>query len=106
VGNLNAVGGVFSDSVVISNNTNTANLTVSNNANVANIANVGNLAVRGNVITSLLPTPGSDGVIGLDLGATGQRWRDIYLSTNTLYLGANNTTSGISVDAIGNLTAT
>lgn len=57
-------------------------LTVSGTANV-NILNVGE------VNSSLIPTSN----ITLDLGTSTKRWKDLYLSGNTIYLGNNTITS-------------
>tara|TARA_R110000868_G_scaffold197285_2_gene443428 strand:+ start:887 stop:2443 length:1557 start_codon:yes stop_codon:yes gene_type:complete len=59
----------------------------------------GNVNLPGNVILTgnLLPSAN----ITYDLGSTTQRWRDLYLANNTIYLG-NSTISG----ANGNITLT
>jgi filamentous hemagglutinin len=56
----------------------------------------GNLSVVGNVLGSLIPSAN----VAYDLGSTSQRWRDLYLSGNSIQLGAATITSsgtGISI---------
>ena len=54
----------------------------------------GNLSVTGNVLGSLLPSAN----ITYDLGSTTQRWRDLWLSNSTIYLG--NSTISANATAI------
>jgi hypothetical protein len=108
-GNAN-VGG--SNTEVFFNNGNSttlgtsANFTFNNSTNTLSVTNVTatNLNVTGNVTSNLLPNAN----VTYDLGSTDYRWRDLYLSGNSIYLGnaqlqANN--SGLKV-ANGNIEAT
>lgn len=72
------------------------NLLVSGNANVDGNVNAANLGVSGRVITTLTPSGDST----LDLGATGNKWKDVYLTN--VYIGATyikSTANVINVDA-------
>ena len=40
------------------------------------------------ITQSLIPSVDSDGTTGVDLGSSSKKWRDLYLSGNTLHLGA------------------
>ena len=71
------------------------------NLSTAGTANVGTLNVTGNVTSALLPSAN----VTYDLGSDTQRWRDIYLSNSSIYLGnARLTGNGNSVVSTGNLT--
>ena len=70
------------------------NITTAASLAVTANANVGNLRITSNVNSNLLP--GAN--VTYDLGSPSQRWRDLYLSSSTIYLGT--TTLGISA---GNL---
>ena len=39
------------------------------------------------ITQSLIPSVDSDGTTGVDLGSSSKKWRDLYLSGNTLHLG-------------------
>jgi cytoskeletal protein CcmA (bactofilin family) len=56
-------------------------LSVTGNANVLGNVNAANLGVSGRVITSLIPSGDST----LDVGATGNKWKDVYLTN--IYIG-------------------
>jgi hypothetical protein len=60
---------------------------------VSGTANIGNLNVTGNVTGNLLPNAN----ITYDLGSSTQRWKDIWLSNSTIYIG----TQTISATANG-----
>jgi hypothetical protein len=73
------------------------NLTAGNIYTVG-LANVGTLAVSGNVVTKLQPNANST----LDLGSVNQRWRDLYLSGNSIYIGNHSistTTTSVVFDS-------
>ena len=65
----------------------------------------GNLSVVGNVLGSLIPSAN----VAYDLGSTSQRWRDLYLSGNSIQLGDATITSsgtGISITSgTGNISS-
>lgn len=91
--------GAFTSLTVLSNanvtNTGTfgnvnvsSRLNVTGNANVGNLystglANVGNLRVQNRVQSSLIPSVDE----AFDLGSVSTKWRDLYLSGNTITIG-------------------
>ena len=67
------------------------------------LVSVKELAVTGNIQTSLLP--GAN--ITYDLGSPTQRWKDIYLSNNTIHMGdASLSANAGNITLSGNLVAT
>ena len=72
------------------------NLTAGN-IYTAGLANVVDLSVVGNVITNLQPDANST----LDLGSISQRWKDLYLSGNSIYIG-NHTISTATTSVVFN----
>jgi len=118
-GQVSAGGNIFSNTGLQTSGT----LNVTANANVGNIgtggliiatgnitggnlsttgtANVGTLNVTGNVTSALLPSAN----VTYDLGSPTQRWKDVYLSNSSIYLGnAVLTGNGNTVVSTGNLT--
>ena len=86
-GNLNVTGNIST-----AGNVTGANFAIGN-VSATGSANVLDLTVRGNVRGPLLPNAD----ITHDLGSPTQRWRDLYLSNGTMYVG----TERISSDANG-----
>jgi len=98
-GNISTGRGTFSGNVSSGNLSTSGNLTVSANTNISN------LAITGNITGALLPSAN----ITYNLGSPTQRWKDLYLSGSTIYLGAageltTDNTGALSVT--GNLTTT
>ena len=58
-------------------------ISASGNITGSNLTTGGSLSIGGNVIGNLLPSAN----ITYDLGSTTQRWRDLWLSNSTIYLG-------------------
>ena len=69
-------------STLTSTTINGGNITVTGNINSANIT-AGNLLVSGNVTGNFVPAGNNQ----YDLGSSTQRWKDLWLSGNTLRLG-------------------
>jgi hypothetical protein len=104
VGNVTADSGLFTNIVNVASHTGavvsvTGNITggnvvtgglISATGNVASGASINtvNLSVSGNVLGNLLP--GAN--VTYDLGSPSQMWRTIYVSGNTIVLGAANLT--------------
>jgi hypothetical protein len=94
--NATVTGNVFAGNANI-----TSRLNVTGNANVGNLfstgtANVANLRVSSRVQSSLVPS--SDQTY--DLGTASLKWKDLYLSGTTLYLGnqtLRSNTNGVSI---------
>ena len=86
-GNLNVTGNIST-----AGNVTGANFAIGN-VSATGSANVLDLTVRGNVRGPLLPNAD----ITHDLGSPTQRWRDLYLSNGTMYIG----TERISSDTNG-----
>lgn len=94
--NATVTGNIFAGNANI-----TSRLNVTGNANVGNLfstgtANVANLRVSSRVQSSLVPS--SDQTY--DLGTASLKWKDLYLSGTTLYLGAQtlqSNTNGIAI---------
>lgn len=94
--NATITGNIFAGNANI-----TSRLTVTGNANVGNLfstgtANVANLRVSSRVQSSLVPS--SDQTY--DLGTASLKWKDLYLSGTTLYLGnqtIRSNTNGVSI---------
>jgi hypothetical protein len=98
-GNISTGRGIFSGNV------SSGNLSTSGNLNVSANSHVSNLAITGNITGALLPSAN----ITYNLGSPTQRWKDLYLSGSTIYLGATgelttDNTGALSVT--GNLTTT
>ena len=77
----------------------TGNLLVGIDANITANLTSNNLVVRSYVDSNLVPfidADGSAGRPGYDLGTTTHRWRDLWLSGNTIQLGTTTLTSGAS----------
>ena len=106
-GNLNAAGLSLSSNVV-------SNLNVTSNIAGGNISTVGllttnNFSIGGNVIGNLIPSAN----VTYNLGSSSYLWKDLYLSGNSIYLGAQTVTAnatGVSVGsgdfAAGNVNTT
>ena len=86
----------------IANSANYAgNVTVSNQPNITSLGNLTALRIAGNITGNLLPNAN----ITYDIGSSTQRWRDLYLSGNTIYLGAQTLTATANgVTLTGNIT--
>lgn len=77
----------------------TGNLLVGIDANITANLTTDNLVVRSYVDSNLVPFIDADGSVsrpGYDLGTTTHRWRDLWLSGNTIQLGTTTLTSGAS----------
>ena len=77
-GNITTGRGTFSGNVSASNISASGNLAVSGNTSVSNVT------VSGNITGALLPSAN----VTYNLGSPTQRWKDLYLSGSTIYLGA------------------
>jgi hypothetical protein len=98
-GNISTGIGTFSGNVSASNLSTSGNLTVSANTFISN------LAITGNITGALLPSAN----ITYNLGSPTQRWKDLYLSGSTIYLGAAGELTTDNSGALtlnGNLTTT
>jgi hypothetical protein len=98
-GNISTGRGIFSGNV------SSGNLSTSGNLNVSANSHIANLAITGNITGALLPSAN----VTYNLGSPTQRWKDLYLSGSTIYLGATgelttDNTGALSVT--GNLTTT
>jgi hypothetical protein len=82
-GNISTGRGTFSGNVSSGNLSTSGNLTVGANTSVSN------LAITGNITGALLPSAN----VTYNLGSPTQRWKDLYLSGSTIYLGAAGTLS-------------
>jgi predicted acyltransferase (DUF342 family) len=77
----------------------TGNLVVGANANITANLTTNNLTVTNYVASNLLPAIDADGsanLPGYDLGSATYRWKDLWLSGNTIKLGTTTLTSGAS----------
>jgi len=93
VGNLGATAGVFTGTLSVTGNANTGNLGTGAvvatgnvdgaNFNTTGTANIGNLKIAGQVNGNLIP----DANVTYNLGNASNRWKDLYLAGNTIYLG-------------------
>ena len=108
-GSINgATANITGDATVGGNISVTHDATVSGTVTATVGANVGNLRVNGTTHGNLIP----DANVAYDLGNLTNRWNDLYLSGNTIYLGdqtieSNATTLFTSADlAANNITAT
>lgn len=103
-----ATANITGDATVGGNISVTHDATVSGTVTATVGANVGNLRVNGTTHGNLIP----DANVAYDLGNLTNRWNDLYLSGNTIYLGdqtieSNATTLFTSADlAANNITAT
>ena len=73
----------------------TEDILASGNVNGGNLTTTGSLNIGGNIIGNLLP----DANIAYNLGSTTQRWKDLWLSNSTIYLG-NSTISANATSII------
>ena len=87
-GNVNTTGNVS----VLGNIVSSRNIT-GNNVTISNNLTTGNLSINGNIQSNLIPNAN----VTYNLGNNTNRWNDLYLAGNTVYLG--NLT--LSVDANG-----
>ena len=94
-GNL-ITGGLISAASTITSAANItgANLLTGGLISATGNITAGNLSVSGNVLSNLLPVSN----VTYDLGSTSQRWRDLWLSNSTIYLG--NAQISANADAI------
>ena len=107
-GNISTAGDISANGNISGNNLSIANLANVGSLIVTANANIANLGVTGFVYTNLVPSID----ITYDLGNATHRWRDLWLSGNTLRLGnatlsttdSGNTLALGNVDS-GNLTA-
>jgi len=90
-GNISTGRGTFSGNV------SAGNLSTSGNLNVSLNTNISNLVITGNITGALLPSAN----ITYNLGSPTQRWKDLYLSGSTIYLGA---AGELTTDVSGALT--
>ena len=98
-GNISTGRGTFSGNVSASNISASGNLNVSANSHIAN------LTITGNITGALLPSAN----VTYNLGSPTQRWKDLYLSGSTIYLGAAGELTTDNSGALtinGNLTTT
>ena len=92
-GNINANANINTNLNIIAN----ANISGAN-LNTTGLANIGNLEISGKVTGNLLPSANADGLgSGYNLGSATYRWKDLYLSGNSLQIG----TQTISANAGG-----
>ena len=79
-------------------------LSATGNITGGNLATAGTLSIGGNVTGNLLPSAN----LTYDLGSTTQRWKDLWLSNSTIYMGAatisSNATSIIMTNPAGGTT--
>jgi len=97
---LNVNGNINANSNIIAN----ANITGAN-LNTLGLANIGNLEISGKVTGNLIPTIDADGLgNGYNLGTATYRWKDLFLSGNSVYLGEQSITSNASGITLANTT--
>lgn len=65
------------------------------------LVSVKDLAVTGNITTALLPNAN----VTYDLGSATQRWKDLYLSNNTIYMGDQTISANATHISVGNIDA-
>ena len=114
VGNLNTAGTVTASRLVSNIATGTAPFTVTSTTQVANL-NAATAGTAGTVTTNAQPNITSVGTltsltvggnvlpsanITYDLGSDTQRWKDIYLSNSTIYLGNSGATISANASAV------
>jgi hypothetical protein len=90
-GNVTTGRGTFSGNVTSGNLSTSGILSVSGNTTISNVA------ITGNITGALLPSAN----ITYNLGSPTQRWKDLYLSGSTIYLGD---TGEITTDVSGAFT--
>ena len=98
-GNITTTRGTFAGNVTAGNLVSTGNLTVTSNTSISN------LAITGDITGALLPSAN----VTYDLGSPTQRWKDLYLSGSTIYLGAAGELTSDNTGALsltGNLSTT
>jgi hypothetical protein len=87
-----------------------ANANINSNANIkganlntTGLANIGNLQISGNVTGNLIPSANADGLgSGYDLGSATYRWKDLYLSGNSIKIGSQTISSNGGGIALSN----
>jgi len=87
-----------------------ANANINSNANIkganlntTGLANIGNLQISGNVTGNLIPSANADGSgAGYDLGSATYRWKDLYLSGNSIKIGSQTISSNGGGIALSN----
>jgi hypothetical protein len=67
----------------VSSATTASTVTASAQPNITSVGTLANLSISGNITGNLLPSAN----ITYDLGSSTQRWKDLYLSNSTIYLG-------------------
>ncbi len=94
----------YAGNVTVSNQPNITSLGTLTTLSVSGNANIGNLSAT-QFVTNLIPSAN----ITYDIGSTSRRWKDLYLSGNTIYIGNTTitaTSEGISINGgNGNVTA-
>jgi len=94
----------YAGNVTVSSQPNITSLGTLTSLTVSGNANIGNLSAT-QFVTNLIPSAN----ITYDIGSTSRRWKDLYLSGNTIYIGNTTITStsdGISINSgNGNVTA-
>lgn len=102
---LVGVGAATSNTATISSSTtpfklDLASTITTTNANLSGLTKTSNLQVSNYVGTSLVPSSN----VTYDLGSANYRWRDLYLSGSTLYLGAQTIGANATSVNLSNLT--
>ena len=73
------------------------------NLNTTGLANIGNLEISGKVTGNLVPSANADGLgSGYDLGSATYRWKDLYLSGNSIKIGTQTISSNGGGIALSN----
>jgi hypothetical protein len=97
-GNINANANINTNLNIIAN----ANISGAN-LNTTGLANIGNLEISGKVTGNLLPSANADGLgSGYNLGSATYRWKDLYLSGNSLQIGTQTISSNGGGIALSN----
>ena len=104
-GNILTAGLVSATGNAIGGNILTGGLvSATGNITGGNLATAGTLSIGGNVTGNLLPSAN----LTYDLGSTTQRWKDLWLSNSTIYMGtatiSSNATSIIMTNPAGGTT--
>jgi hypothetical protein len=95
---LNVSGNIEANANINSN----ANITGAN-LNTTGLANIGNLQISGKVTGNLVPSANADGSgAGYDLGSATYRWKDLYLSGNSIKIGTQTISSNGGGIALSN----
>ena len=98
---LSAAGNISGANLTIAGAITSAGNLTSGNFKTAGLANVNDLDVTGNVLGGLKPVGNNT----QDLGTPNQRWRDLWLSGNTIYIGDQTiTTTSDSITISGQST--